>query len=157
MPFNPIYSLLNAVNLFLKIKIHLPKENIGKVIITEDGQEFTIFREIHIDDKIDKPAIFKVKFLLSGMKPENNIRFSWLPVPFFIGLPGFQAKVWTLNYKNNYFQGIYQWENQEYAEKYSNSFAYRFMSSRSKLGTVSFEIIPNSTLEEYLESSLRIT
>lgn len=151
MSFNPLYSIFNTINLLLRRKIHFPKEKIGKVIVTEDGQEFTIFREVIIDKKIDKSAVFKVKFLLSGMKPENNIRFSWLPVPFFIGLQGFQAKVWTLNYENNYFQGIYQWKNEKYAKKYSKSFAYRFMSSRSVQGTVSFEIIPNSTLEEYLE------
>lgn len=151
MSFNPLYSIFNTINLLLRRKIHFPKEKIGKVIVTEDWQEFTIFREVIIDKKIDKSAVFKVKFLLSGMKPENNIRFSWLPVPFFIGLQGFQAKVWTLNYENNYFQGIYQWKNEKYAKKYSKSFAYRFMSSRSVQGTVSFEIIPNSTLEEYLE------
>ena len=152
MLFNPLYSLLNTINLFLRRKIHFPKEKIGKIIVTEDNEEFVIFREVKVNAEIDKPAVFKVKFLLSGMKPKNNIRFSWLPLPFFIGLPGFQAKVWTLNYKSNYFQGIYEWKNEEYAEKYSKSFAYRFMSSRSVPGTVSFEIIPNSTLEEYLES-----
>lgn len=152
MLFNPLYSLLNTINLFLRRKVHFSREKIGKVIVTEDNEEFVIFREDKVNAKIDKPAVFKVKFLLSGMEPKNNIRFSWLPVPFFIGLPGFKAKVWTLNYKNNYFQGIYEWKNQGYAEKYSKSFAYKFMSSRSMQGTVSFEIIPNSTLEEYLES-----
>ena len=155
MSFNPFYSLLNTINLLLRRKIHFPKNKIGKILITEDAQEFSIFREVNIEKKADNPSVFRVKFLLSGMKPENNIRFSWLPVPFFIGLPGFHAKVWTLNYKNNYFQGIYQWENQEYAEKYSKSFAYRFMSRRSKPGTVSFEIIPNTTLEEYLDNFKR--
>ncbi|WP_414469712.1 hypothetical protein [Methanobacterium sp. ACI-7] len=152
MSFNPFYSLLNSINLFLRRNVHFPKEKIGKNIIMEDGQEFTIFREAVIDKKSHSPAVFKVRFLLSGMTPENNIRFSWLPVPFFIGLPGFEAKVWTLNYKNNYFQGIYQWKNEEYAKKYSKSFAYRFMGRRAVPGTVSFKIIPNITLEKYLES-----
>lgn len=151
MLFNPLYSLLNTISLLLRRKIHFPKEKIGKAIVTENSEEFIIFREVKVNSEIDKPAVFKVKFLLSGMEPKNNIRFSWLSLPFFIGLPGFQAKVWTLNYKNNYFQGIYEWKNQGYAEKYSKSFAYKFMSNRSVQGTVSFEIIPNSTLEEYLE------
>ncbi|MGF7117685.1 hypothetical protein [Methanobacterium oryzae] len=152
MLFNPLYSLLNTISLFLRRKVHFSREKIGKVIVTEDNEEFVIFREVKVNAKIDKPAVFKVKFLLSGMDPKNNIRFSWLPVPFFIGLQGFKAKVWTLNYENNYFQGIYEWKNEKYAKKYSKSFAYRFMSRRSVQGTVSFEIIPNSTLEEYLES-----
>jgi hypothetical protein len=93
-----------------------------------------------------------VRFRLSGMNVENNKRFSWLPVPFFIGLPGLRSKLWTINHQNNYFQGIYQWENEEYARKYSQSFAYSFMSRRSVKGSVSFKIIPNITLKDYLES-----
>jgi len=121
MSFNHFYSFLNTINLLLRHRIHFNKEKIGKVLITEDKHEFIIFRAVKVDSKIDKPAIFCVKFLLSEMKPKSNIRFSWLPVLFFIGLPGFQAKLWTLNYKNNYFQGIYQWKNQKYAQKYSKS------------------------------------
>ena len=121
MSFNHFYSFLNTINLLLRHRIHFNKEKIGKVLITEDKHEFIIFRAVKVDSKIDKTAIFCVKFLLSEMKPKSNIRFSWLPVPFFIGLPGFQAKLWTLNYKNNYFQGIYQWKNQKYAQKYSKS------------------------------------
>ena len=158
MFFNPLYSFFNTLILFLQRKIHFSQDRIGKTIIMDNKQEFTIFREVKIDgkstgEKIDyKPALFRVKFLLSGMGTEDNKRFSWIPVPFFIGLPGFRTKLWTINYKNNYFQGIYQWDSREYAEKYSRSFAYRFMSGRSVEGTVLFEIIPNTSLEEYLES-----
>jgi len=158
MAFNPAYSFFNTIKLVLQRKIHFPTDRIGKTILMGDGQEFTIFREVEIYEESTeekngyKPALFRVRFLLSGMGSEDNKRFSWIPVPFFIGLPGFRAKLWTINYKNNYFQGIYQWDRQEYAEEYSKSFAYRFMSGRSVPGSVSFDITPNTSLEEYLES-----
>lgn len=153
MSFHPLYSFFNTINLLLRGKMHFPRGRLGKTVTMEDGQEFTIFREVKIDDNQsgDNSAVFRVRFLLSGMKPEDNIRFSWIPSPFIMGLPGFQAKLWTLNYENNYFQGIYQWENSEYADKYSKSFAYRFMAGRSVEGTVSYEIIPNMDLERYLK------
>lgn len=158
MAFNPVYSFFNTLKLILQRKIHFSDESFGKTIFMGHGQEFSIFREVKVEENSteeqneSKPAVFIVRFLLSGMKVEDNKRFSWIPVPFFIGLPGFQAKLWTINYENNYFQGIYQWETQEYARKYSKSFAYRFMSRRSVEGSVSFEIIPNTSLEEYLKS-----
>lgn len=158
MTFNPIYSFFNTMKLVLQRKILFPSNRIGKTIHTVDDQEFTIFREVKIDGKSteeknsSKPAVFLVRFLLSGMNVDDNKRFSWIPVPFFIGLPGFRAKLWTINYQNNYFQGIYQWDSQEYARKYSKSFAYRFMSRRSVEGSVSFKIIPNTSLKEYLKS-----
>lgn len=153
MSFNPLYSLINTIVLLLRGKMHFPNARIGQILTMKDGQEYTIFREVKIDTEPgDKPAVFRVRFLLSGMKPESNIRFSWIPAPFIMGLPGFQAKLWTLNYKNNYFQGIYQWESTKYAKKYSESFAYRFMAGRSVEGTVSFEIIPEIGLEEYLKT-----
>lgn len=152
MLFNPIYSFFNTIYLLLRGRMHFPKYRLGKTVKMEDGQVFTIFREVKVDSKplISKPTIFKVRFLLSGMKAEDNIRFSWIPAPFIMGLPGFQAKLWMLNYKNNFFQGIYQWKSYEYAQKYSQSFAYRFMAGRSVDGTVSFEIISGKTLEEYI-------
>ncbi len=152
MSFNPLYSLLNTIKNIIFRKIHFPKTKIGKILVMEDGQEFTIFREVEIDQngELIDCVVFKVRFLVENMKPQDNIRFSWIPILFFVGLPGFQAKVWTLNYQNGYFQGIYQWKNYEYAKKYSQSFAYQFMAGRSKEGSVSFEIIPHITLEDYL-------
>lgn len=155
MAFNPVYSFFNTIKLILQRKIYLPKGRLGSTISLGDGQEFTIFREVKIRGKSTvensdyQPAVFRVRFLLSGMKVENNKRFSWIPVPFFVGLPGFQAKIWSINYQNNYFQGIYQWDSLEHAQQYSKSFAYRFMSNRSIEGSVSFEIIPNTSLKEY--------
>jgi hypothetical protein len=134
-------------------KIHFPQERIGLVITMEEGQEFTVFREVYVDGELsgDRPAVFRVRFLLAGMKAEDNLKFSWIPVPFFVGLSGFRAKLWTFNYQNHYFQGIYQWDSREYAEKYAKSFAYQFMAWRSEEGSVSFQIIPDCTMEEYLK------
>ncbi|HMK53400.1 MAG TPA: hypothetical protein VK444_01335 [Methanobacteriaceae archaeon] len=77
MAFNPVYSFLNFINLVLRGKIHFVTERIGKTLLMDEDQEFTIFREVKIDGNTsDAPAVFRVRFLLSGMKPDDNKRFS---------------------------------------------------------------------------------
>lgn len=51
-------------------------------------------------------------------------------------------------------QGIYQWASEEIAEKYPQSFIFRMMTKRSAEGTLSFEVIPNTLLSEFVESLL---
>ena len=120
----------------------------------KDGQQFTIFRHAVMSTPLngENPAIFKVKFQLANMSPERNIKYSLIPMLFILGLPGFRAKFWMLNKINGDVQGIYQWDTFEDAKNYANSFALNFMTSRSVLGSVSYEIIPNKSLEEYIKS-----
>ncbi|MHA1473686.1 MAG: hypothetical protein ACTSRX_06735 [Promethearchaeota archaeon] len=112
-----------------------------------DGQKFKIFRQV-----IKKPskkqtfhpkALFKVRFIVENMSMKQNIRFSRFPIPFFIGLPGFRSKLWTFSEETKYFQGIYEWDTIKHAEKYSTSFAMKFMTRRSKPGSVNSSILLN--------------
>lgn len=125
-----------------------------KAIIMEDGQRFKIFRHAAMSTKLngENPAVFKIKFHLASMSPERNIKYSLIPMLFILGLPGFRAKFWTLNETNGDFQGIYQWDTFEDAKNYANSFALNFMTSRSVQDSVSYEIIPDKSLEEYVGS-----
>jgi len=76
----------------------------------------------------------------------QNIRFSWLPIPFFMGLPGFRTKLWGYIREAADFQGIYEWASVGDAEDYVHSFAVRFMTGRSVPGSVSHRIIPADRL-----------
>ncbi len=83
-----------------------------------------------------------MRFKLARMSTQLNRLFSLLPIPFFIGLPGFRAKLWTVNEETGENQGVYQWDSLKQAEAYANSFAMRFMSRRSLPGSVSHQILP---------------
>jgi hypothetical protein len=87
MSFNPLYSLLNTIKNIILRKIHFPKTKIGKILVMEDGQEFTIFREVNIDldDELVDCVVFKVRFLVENMKPQDNIRFSVHTPTIFCG------------------------------------------------------------------------
>lgn len=76
-----------------------------------------------------------------------------VPAPFLIARPGFLQKIWSVS-EDGYFQGIYQWASEDFAEKYPQSFIFRMMTRRSAENTLSFEVIPHMILSEYVESLL---
>ena len=135
-------------------RVHFPKEYVGEVLKLEDGQEFTVFRRLKVINKGDNPnrlAVFKVRFKFKNLKPRANKRLSMIPAPFLMGMRGFREKYWTINENTDYFQGIYQWESREMAERYPGSFIFKLMTKRSAPGTLSYEIIPNTNLSQYIE------
>ena len=136
--------------------VHFPKEYIGDVLKMEDGQMFTVFRRLKVDGKEDNHddlAVFKVKFKFKNLSTGANKRLSIIPAPFLMGMKGFREKNWTINENTNDFQGIYQWSSREMAERYPDTFIYKLMTKRAAPGTVSYEIIPNTDLSEYLSAS----
>ncbi len=151
---NPARSLMITIWNALRQKIHFPKEYNGMKLRMEDDHEFEIFRHVIIGQKEEitpNSAIFLVRFKLNNMSIEKNKRFSRLPIPMFIGLPGFQAKFWMCNDQTGCNQGIYQWQTVQDAENYSKSFAVRFMTGRSEPNSLSFKIIPNKNIYDYIE------
>ena len=139
-------SLLNG-------QVHLPEEYVGEALTMEDGQRFTVFRRLRVDGNEDgrgTPAIFKVRVRFKDLSTRANKRLSIIPAPFLAGMEGFQEKAWTINEATNDFQGIYQWSSHEAAVKYPDSFIFKLMANRAAPGTVTYEIVPDTDLSEYL-------
>lgn len=135
-------------------RVHFPDEYIGETLSMEDGQNFVVFRRLTVSGKNSDSgsfAVFKVKFKFKGFKPGTNKSLSMIPAPFLMGMRGFREKYWTFNENTDYFQGIYQWESKEIAEKYPDSFIFKLMTKRSAPGTLSYEIIPNTDLSQYIK------
>jgi hypothetical protein len=140
----------------LKGQVHFPEEYIGEALTMEDGQRFTVFRRLKVDGNDDgrgTPAIFKVRFRFKNLSTGANKRLSIIPAPFLAGMEGFQEKDWTINEATNDFQGIYQWSSLEAAARYPDSFIFKLMTKRAAPGTVTYEIVPDTDLSEYLEAS----
>ena len=92
-----------------------------------------------------KPGvIFKVRFRVANMTSEQNKLFSILPIPFFVGLPGFRSKLWMLDRNTGDSQGVYKWDTLQEAQNYANSFAMKFMTRRAVVGSISHEVRPTS-------------
>jgi len=147
MRLNPFLAFVKTLGHALQGRLHFPKERVGETIIMEDGQQFVVFRHAIVEPNPGQPTIpeatFRVRFRIAGMSPKQNIRFSLLPIPFFVGLPGFRSKLWTLNQTTGDFQGIYEWDTIQDAENYTRSFAMKFMTRRAVPGSVSSEVVPS--------------
>jgi hypothetical protein len=138
-------------------QIRFPKEHVGADLIMEDGKKFKVFRRLQIkrkDHSIEEYAVFKVRFKFKNFNFKVNKALSMIPVPFLVGLEGFREKYWTFNENDNYFQGIYQWESKEIAEKYPDSFIFGLMTKRAATGTISYEIISNTDVSQYIQTLL---
>ncbi len=138
-----------------KGNVHFPEEYVNDVLTMEDSQRFTVFRRLTVDGKgegLDTPAIFKVRFRFKNLSIGVNKRLSIIPAPFLIGMEGFLEKDWTINEATNEFQGIYQWSSTEAAKNYPNSFIFKLMIKRAAPGTVTYEIMPDTDLSDYLST-----
>ncbi len=147
---------MNGLTILFKRRVHFSKKYVGKILLMEDGQEFQVIRNLKVDPKKGQEksgAVFKVRFKFSGLSLRVNKRLSMIPVPFLMAKPGFRQKIWTVA-EDGYFQGIYEWASEEYAEKYPQSFIFKLMTKRAAEGTLSFEVIPYTFLSEYVEGLL---
>jgi len=147
MAFNPVSSFCKTFWYLILGRISFPRDRKGEEILMSDGQKFKIFRQVIIKPRtkqtVHPETLFKVRFIVENMSMKQNIRFSRIPIPFFIGLPGFRSKLWTFSEKTGYFQGIYEWDTIKQTKKYSTSFAMKFMTRRSKPGSISSSILSN--------------
>jgi len=142
---SPFASLVAATKMALAGRVHFPRQRLNEVLWL-DGEKWVVFRHVKIDPLPNQPdapgAIFQPRFHLAGMSPGVNQLFSWLPIPFFIGLPGFRSKLWLINPDTGDFSGYYEWDTVEDAQNYQRSFAVKFMTGRSVPGSVSFKVTP---------------
>ena len=145
MSLNPFVAFLKTISYLVRGRLHFPRDRIGEVLVSEDALKFVIFRHVLVDSAQDQPkipgAIFTVRFRVTNMSPKQNKVFSLLPMPFFVGLPGFRSKLWMLNDTYGIFQGLYEWDTLQDAKNYAHSFAMKFMKKRSVPGSVSYEIM----------------
>ena len=148
-----VFANTFIVNLFSG-RVHFPEGHIGRDLTMEDGKKFAVFRRLKVGERTDRDknfALFKVRFQFKSLGSSLNKCLSMIPAPFLIGMTGFREKYWTIDEKSGFFQGIYQWESKDSAEKYSSSFIFRLMANRAAEGTLSYEIIPNTDLSKYIE------
>jgi len=148
-----LHSLKTLTGNLFRGRVHFSKGYLGKILTLEDGREYTVFRHLMVDSKKDLEetmVVFKVRFKFSNFPVSINKRLSMFPTPFLIANPGFRQKIWIIS-NDGYFQGIYQWATKESAEKYPESFIFKMMTKRSVSDTMSYEIIHDTHLSDYIE------
>lgn len=152
-----IKSMKLLLSRLISRRIRFSKDYMGKILCMEDGKKFQVIRDLKVGQKqsIEKSvAVFKVHFKFSGLPLGVNKRLSIIPAPFLMAKAGFYEKIWTVS-EDGYFQGIYQWVSKEYAESYPQSFIFKLMTKRAKEGTLSYEVIPDMILSQYIKKFIQ--
>lgn len=139
-----VVALVRAIFLLLTGRVRFPREEVGRTLTMDDGEEFTVFRHAQVKGRDDPAAQFIVRFTPAHMSVRQNIRFSLLPMIPLLGMHGFREKRWCVNKHTGMCQGVYAWQTRADAEMYSRSVALRFMTGRSQPGSVSFRLIDQS-------------
>ncbi len=127
-------------------RLHESQEQLGKVFINSDGQEFMIFKQTILDPasgvKTNPEAMFRVKFQVPKILPWRDRLIITIKSPIFVALPGFRSKLWMVDEKTNTYQGVYEWDTLKDAEDYVHSASMDFMTEVSIPGGISYEVIP---------------
>jgi hypothetical protein len=151
---NPFICFLFAIGNVLRGRIHFSKEYRGKTLRMDDGQAFTIFRHVSLDEGTSNSAalaVFIVRFKFAKLSQKANRITSLIPIPLIVGFPGFRDKIWMVNEETGYWQGVYQWESEKTIEDYQQSFVLGIMNRRSIQESLSYTVLPNTRLSEYME------
>lgn len=120
----------------------------------DDGLEFKIFRHMHLEskDQSEIGSIFIVRFKFKKFSHNTNVRMSRIPILLIAGFPGFRDKLWMIDWKTDYWQGIYQWKDVETIENYKKSFVLGIMNKRSINATISYHVINDKNIDDYIQS-----
>ncbi|MGB5289575.1 MAG: hypothetical protein WBN42_13895 [Ignavibacteriaceae bacterium] len=149
-------SIIRAIYYLIISKLQFPSTYTNKIVRTDDGKEFKIFRHMHLksNGQSENNAIFIVRFKFKKFSHNANIRLSRIPILLIAGFPGFRDKLWMIDRKTDYWQGIYQWKNLEAIENYKKSFVLGLMNKRAIHDSISYNIIKDRNIDDYLKNRM---
>ena len=151
-------SIIRAIYYLIISKLQFPTNFNNKVVRAEEGKEFTIFRHMHLksNSQPEVGSIFIVQFKFKKFSHTTNIKLSTIPILLIAGFPGFRDKLWMIEWKSGYWQGLYQWENLKAIEKYKKSFVLGMMNKRAIDDSISYAIIKNKNIDDYLKNRMAV-
>jgi hypothetical protein len=137
-------------------RLRFPKPYLGETVKMEDGQEFTVFRHISaapFPKEGEGMSVFIVNFKFARLSHRGNRIASIIPMLLIAGFPGFQAKMYGVNKKNGYWQGMYQWKSRESLEEYKKSFVFKTMNRRAIQGSINSFELHDTRMIDFIESN----
>ena len=139
----PPVLLVRAAYYWLCGRVHFPKKRLGEII--HGKGDFIIFRQAVLDPRATQPerpgARLAVRFRFRRFSLETNKILSIIPIPFILTQPGFRSKIWMSGKGTGEFQGLYEWDTVDDAEKYRFSFPMKLMYKRAVPESLTYEII----------------
>jgi len=148
----PLTCLAISIFRLLIGKLRLSNQFIGKIVEMNKNSNYEIFRHITNKqvDSDSKSTVFIVSFKFSNLSHKANKLTSIIPMLLITGFPGFVKKIYAVNHKNGYWQGMYQWESIENLEEYKKSFVYKVMNKRATPESMNSVQYENKSLDSYI-------
>ena len=147
-------SIIKAIFKVVTFKLRFPRHYCNKTIKMDDGSEFRTFRHMHLTahDSDSTGSIFIVHFKFKRFSHKTNVRLSRIPILMIAGFPGFRDKLWMIDHDTDYWQGIYQFASGEAIDGYRQSFVLHIMNKRAQSDSITYQIIRNQEIDNYLEA-----
>ena len=153
----PPVCLFVSVFRLITGELRLSDRFMGEIIEMDDHSNFQVFR--HITDRnvayTSTFTVFIVSFKFSHLTHKANKIASIVPMLLITGFPGFVKKIYAVNPKNGFWQGMYQWESLEYLEEYKKSFVFQVMNKRAIPNTIQSVQFENQSLDNLLKEKVR--
>jgi hypothetical protein len=150
----PPVCLSIAILKLLSGRLRMSREFVGRETVTEDGQVFTIFRQITNRKAAysDRRITFIVRFKFARLSHKANKVASIIPMLLIAGFPGFVQKAYAVNKENGYWQGMYEWKSAKHLDAYKQSLVFRMMNKRALEGSVQSNTFTNGRLSDLIDT-----
>ena len=126
-------------------QIHLPREQVGRVIRFGDGSAARVYRETRVDGAPEtNRCVLVVCFRLRAVRGRGHKAFeveSLYNTPLFVGFPGFVSKLWLAHDERGVYRGLYEWDDPVLADRYARSL-WRILALVSVRGSIHFVVLP---------------
>lgn len=139
-------------------QVHLPGENVGRVLQFADGSTSRVYRETAVRAAPGEPCTLVVAFRLRLVRGRAHRLFeaeSLLNTPLFVGFPGFVSKLWCAHDNRGVYRGFYEWDGAERAHHYAASL-WRVLELVSVPGSIRYKVLPGLRRDEALADPARM-
>jgi hypothetical protein len=140
-------------------ELHLPRENVGRIIRFADGTSGRVYRETRVDRPVPQnPCILVVSFRLRRVHGRGHKAFeveSLCNTVLFAGFPGLVSKLWIAHDARGTYRGLYEWDGPAEAERYARSL-WRVLEVVSEEGSIDFRVLPALRRDEVLADPSRL-
>lgn len=142
-----------SFRMLLRRQVHLPRENIGRVLRFADGTAARVYRETTVGRQPADPCVLVVAFRLRIVRGRFLHRLfeaeSLLNTPLFVGFPGYVSKLWCAHDSRDVYRGVYEWDGPRRARAYASAL-WRVLELGCVRGSIRYQVLPGLTRDQVL-------
>jgi hypothetical protein len=155
-----LWAAVRSVRHLLGGRVQFPRERLGDVLESPDGDSFVVYRETALgSDDVDRsgdPVVLVFRMSVSGREAGESVRdvlfdpLANVATPFFVGMPGFRRKLWLAGSRPGEFLELYEWESRADAERFVDALQ-SLLAPFDAAGSASFEVVDDDSVDAYVD------